>query len=334
MEPEIDAKGKETIEKIYGIMKDHERFIVTTHYNIDGDGLGSEIAVYLLLRRMGKKVEMVNQDKTPPLYRFLPCTRLIRNKPSESMEKPDVCIVVDCGNLERTGETAAFAKKSRVIVNIDHHFSNTGFGTVDFIGDRYSSTGEMVYFIAARHGRIQKKQAGALYASIITDTGKFVHSMGPCTLKVVQKLIEAGADTERIAGKIYMEKPLKSLRLLSLALSTLRCEKDIKVCWMTVDRRMYALTGTDSSDTEGFVEMINGLRESRAAFLIKDDGQIRVSLRSKGGYDVEKVARKFGGGGHKQASGCRFPGGSSLIEVAGKLLEEMRKQNGRDNNSK
>ena len=150
----------------------------------------------------------------------------------------------------------------------------------------------------------------------------------------MQKLIEAGADTEKIAGKIYMEKPLKSLRLLSLALSNLRCEKDIKVCWMTVDRRMYALTGTDSSDTEGFVEMINGLRESRAAFLIKDDGQIRVSLRSKGGYDVEKVARKFGGGGHKQASGCRFPGGSSLIEVAGKLLEEMRKQNGRDNNSK
>ena len=321
----IYVNDSSVINRICNIITVNKSFLITTHYNIDGDGLGSEIAFYLLLKTLGKKVEMVNDDKVPCMYRFLPCIKEIKTVSDIHIRKPDVSIVLDCGVLERTGKVAVLVQKTPITINIDHHFSNTGFGTVNFISDSYSSTGEMVYSILKQRYKISKKQAICLYTAILTDTGKFTYNIKPYTMSIAQQLIEIGISPEKIAEKVYMEKPLKSLNLLALVLGTLKYEKDTGVCWMTVNKEMYATTGTKEQDTEGFIEILMNIKEAKAVFLLKEENDsIKASLRSKGRYDVEKIARKFGGGGHKQASGCRLKN-VSLSIAAEKLLEEIRK---------
>lgn len=321
------------IDKIVALLHKEDKFIITTHYNIDGDGLGSEIALYILLKKLGKKVEIVNQDKTPEIYKFLPYVKDIRDTPSEYLAEPNVSIVLDCGTLKRAGKISSIVKKTPIILNIDHHFSNIGFGTINFVGVGYSSTGEMVLKILERYGELSKKQAICLYTSIITDTGSFIYNIGKNTLMSVQKLIETGISPEEISRKIYMQKPLKSVKLLTLALETLDYNLKEKVCWMYVDKKMYEATKTRAENTEGFVEMLQSIKGFKVVFLLKEDKSIKISLRSKEGYDVERVARKFGGGGHKQAAGCELKN-SSISESISKMFTEIKKYNERNNSSK
>ncbi|HNS33214.1 MAG TPA: bifunctional oligoribonuclease/PAP phosphatase NrnA [bacterium] len=333
MVPKLKVQDRAVIDKIWETISEKEKFLITSHYNIDGDGLGSEIALYILLKKSGKKVEIVNHDDVPAIYEFLPCAGEVKNISGMNIPHPDVSIVVDCGTIERTGSVETFARQAPVIVNIDHHFSNTRFGTVNFVGEDYSATGEMVYFLLEKQGMLSKDQADCLYTAILTDTGRFIYNMGCNTLAVARELIKAGALPENIARRVYMEKPLKSLRLLSLALRTLKYEKEIGVCWMKVDKKMYMDTGTTEEETEGFVEMLMSTRESKAAFLIKEGDGIKVSMRSKGLYDVEMISRKFGGGGHRMAAGCMFRD-SSITLASKKIIEALKEQNGRNNNSK
>jgi len=333
MEMQLKNHEVKTLGKIKKIILEKDNFLITSHYNLDGDAIGSELALYILLKKLGKRVEIVNHDNTPAIYEFLPCADKIKTMPGKSFLNPGASIVVDCPEIERAGKVSAFAAKAPVVINIDHHFSNKSFGSVNFTGALYSATGEMVYFLLSLFGGIMKNQAECLYAALITDTGKFIYNLGPYTMKIADNLVESGAEPEKIARKIYMEKPLKSLRLLALALKTLKYEEDTGVCWMIVGKSMYKAAGAGREDTEGFVELLISRKEARAAFLLKEEDGIRASLRSKGGYDVEKIARKFGGGGHKQASGCRFEN-IPATAAAEKILLEIRKHYGRDNHSK
>jgi len=326
---------KETllIDKIVALFNNEDNFIITSHYNIDGDGLGSEIAIYLLLKKLGKTVEIVNQDKAPEIYNFLPYINDIKNSPSKSLAEPNVSIVLDCGTLERAGEIASFVKKTSTIINIDHHFLNTCFGTINFVDAGYSSTGEMVLKVLERYDQLSKEQAICLYTSIITDTGSFIYNVGKNTLNAVQKLLDTGISPAEISGKIYMQKPLKYIELLTLSLQTLDYNLKEKIAWMYVDKKMYEATKTTAENTEGFVEMLLALKEFKTVFLLKEDKNIKVSLRSKDGYDVETVARKFGGGGHKQAAGCELEN-LSISESIKKIVAEIKKNNERNNSGK
>lgn len=331
MEMQLHPDDKKKVREIASLLKNGKSFLLTTHRNIDGDAIGSELALYAMLKKTGKEVVIINQDSTPAIYRFLPSAGKVRINDGvvKSGIKPDVSIVIDCGAADRTGKVFELVKKSGIVINVDHHFSNPGFGDINWINHRFSATGEMLYFILASDGRmITKKEAECLYTAILTDTGSFVHNIGPHTMEVVRDLVAAGALPERIAKKVYFERPLKSIKLLSLCLNNLQFDRQKKICWMKVDKNMYRRTGTKEEDTEGFIDLIVKIKEADVVFFLKESGSpekqakpagiIKASLRSKGNFDVERIAAEFGGGGHKKAAGCYFE--NTTLEQAEKTL--------------
>ncbi len=326
MKIRLNPGDEEKVREIEEVIKKGKSFLLTTHYNIDGDAIGSELALYGMLKRMGKEAVIVNQDSIPAIYKFLPYSGRAHAGIPCPLIKPDVSIVIDCGSADRTGKVFELVKKAPVIVNIDHHFSNPGFAAVNWINHRFSATGEMVYFIISSAGKmLTKKEAVCLYTAVLTDTGNFVHNMGPYTMDIAKNLIDAGAEPEKIARKVYMERPLRSIKLLALCLMNLRFDRKKKVCWMKVNKEMYRRTRTKEEDTEGFIDMLVRIKEANVVFLIKESDIVKVSLRSKGRLDVEKIAAKFGGGGHKKAAGCHFRG-VTAEQAAEKILEEIYKK--------
>jgi len=327
MEMQLYPDDREKVREILAVLERGQSFILTTHRNLDGDAIGSELALYDMLKGMGKEVVIVNQDKIPAIYRFLPYTRNIKvcDEIIESEIKPDVSIVIDCGSPERTGKVFSLIKKAEFIVNIDHHLSNSKFANINWINRKFSATGEMIYFVLSSDGRVlTKEEANCLYTAVLTDTGSFVHNISPYTMNVAHNLVAAGAEPENIAKKVYFERPLKSVKLLSLSLNSLQFDRQKKVCWMRVDKEMYRRTGTKEEDTEGFIDILIKIKETGIVFLLKEGkDKIKVSLRSKWNFDVERIAAEFGGGGHKKAAGCFFEN-ISIEQAEKKILSAIR----------
>jgi len=328
MEMQLHPDDREKVQEILSVLNREEKFLLTTHRNLDGDAIGSELALYDMLRAMGKEVVIVNQDRTPAIYRFLPYTRKVKlcGEVVDAEIKPDVSIVIDCGSPERTGKVFSLIKKAEFIINIDHHFSNSGFANINWINHRFSATGEMVYFILSFDGRtLTKKEANCLYTAVLTDTGGFVHNISQHTMNVVQNLVASGAEPEEIARKVYCERPLRSVKLLSSSLNSLQFNRQEKVCWMKVDKDMYRSTGTKEEDTEGFIDILIKIKEAGIVFLLKEGkDRIKASLRSKGNFDVERIAAEFGGGGHKKAAGCYFEN-VTIEQAEKKILAAIRR---------
>ncbi len=327
METQLHPDDRKKIREIVSVLKNGRSFLLTTHRNIDGDAIGSELALYNMLKKMGKNVLIINHDSTPAIYRFLPDAGKVRinNGVTWPGTEPDVSIVIDCGSADRTGKVFELVKKSGIVVNVDHHFSNPGFGNLNWISPLFSATGEMVYFIVtAANRKITVKEAECLYTAILTDTGNFVHNIGSHTMDVVRDLVAAGARPEHIVNKVYFERPLKSIKLLSLCLNNLQFDRRNRICWMKVDRRMFRLTGTKEEDTEGFIDILVKIKEADVVFFLKEsEGIVKASLRSRKNFDVERIAAKFGGGGHKKAAGCYLKG-VTLEEAEEKLLAALR----------
>ena len=328
MEIQLGYSDAKKVSEIVDVLEKERVFLLTTHRNIDGDGIGSELALYSALKRAGKEVIIVNQDSTPVIYRFLPYTKSVHSCTSEISINPDVAIIIDCGSIDRTGNVFKLMKKAKIIVNIDHHISNQGFANINWTNPVFSATGEMVYFLISHFNKdISKKEADCLYTAILTDTGCFIYNISPFTMGVVHDLINRGTSPEKIAKKVYLERPLRSIKLLSLALNNLQFDREKKVCWMKVTRDMYRTTRTKEEDTEGFIDLLVKIKEANIVFLIKEaHNTVKVSLRSKGRTDVERIASRFGGGGHKKAAGCYFTGLSS-DEVEQKILNEIERTN-------
>ena len=325
MELKLNHKDEKKVDEIIELIKKNKKFIITTHQNPDGDAISSELAIYTLLKRMGKEAEIINESEVPKIYKFLPDVKKVKVYKS-NRKKFDVGIILDCGSIERIGKVRKCFEKTSKIINIDHHLTNAKFGDVNWVNSSFSSCGEMVYFIFEKLSRITKKEATYLYTAILTDTCGFIHHLTPYTMEIAKRLIEKGAEPEKIARKVYLEKPLKSVRLFILSLNSLKFDRKNKVCWSKVTEEMYRKTGTDEEDTEGFVDFLTTIKEAEVVFLIKEKNNgIKVSFRSKGKFDVEELARKFGGGGHKEASGCFFEN-ESIEEVEKKVIQEISKR--------
>jgi bifunctional oligoribonuclease and PAP phosphatase NrnA len=325
MELKLADEQQKKISTIAELIKEKKTFIITSHFNIDGDALGSELAFFSLLKRLNKEVLIINQDDPPVIYKFLPYYKQAKLKKNILRRKFDVGVILDCGNGARAGESYKEIKKASVIINIDHHLTNSGFGNINWVNHQYSSTGEMVYFILKKFGAITKEEAQCIYTAILTDTGCFIHHISKYTMKIIHELIENGATPERIAEKIYMEKPLKFIRLLTLCLNNIKFDRKNKACWFKITRDMYNKTNTTEEDTEGLVDFLLTIKEAKIAFLLKEKNNgVKASLRSKGAFSVEKLARDFDGGGHRQASGCYLKN-LSLEEAEKKILEGISK---------
>ena len=305
------------IPRITDIINQNRTFLITAHERPDGDALGSELALYHMLTARGKTATVYNQDQTPGHYRFLPGTSVIVNE-LPATECFDVAFILDCSELERVGRGADQIRKIRQMINIDHHVSNGGFCEVALLDACASSTGELIYRLAESMAlTLTPEMATNLYAALLTDTGGFRYgnTTRDCLL-IAGRLVEAGARPQWISENIYESTPLAKIRLLAGVLETLSLGLNGKVGSMVVMQEALAKAGALPEYTDGFEDLPRTIMGVEASILFSEleADYYKLSLRSKRSFNVERVARKFGGGGHVNAAGCRIRGELSTVK--------------------
>jgi phosphoesterase RecJ-like protein len=317
-----------TPRQIIEVIKKHRTFIVTSHVNLEGDALGSQLALGHLIEKMGKKkVWYVDETPVPETYRFLPKQEKVSTDLSIP-RKAEILITVDCPTQERIGEVARYIGDDTLVVTIDHHISNQRFGDLNWVQPKAAATGEMIYTLYKTAGiPIDKTAAMSLYAAIATDTGQFSYSNTTAqTHHVIAELIARGVEPYFISERIYESNSLGSRRLLGKVLDTLDVVHDGKTGYVCVTRQMLQETGCTADDTDGFCNYARSLKGVEVGLLFRETEEsrkVKISFRSKGTIDVNQVAGEFGGGGHRAASGCVVDG--SLEEVKEKVLASVER---------
>lgn len=307
----------------------HERFLVTTHENADGDALGSMLATHLALTALGRDSVMAlpGPAPLPGEYRFLdlPARGLLRDVPADALER--VLVAVDCAQASRL--TDARLLDADVIVNIDHHHDNTNFGTVNLVVAAASSTAEVLADVFSELGvALTPAIAEALYTGLVTDTGRFQYSnTTPKALRLGADLVEGGADVKRVFESIYESMQFAKLKLLARALDRATLYEDGRVLISHLLRGDFAEVGAAEPYSEGIIDTLRAVEGVELAALIREpprDGNParKVSLRSATGLvDVSAIARKSDGGGHRQAAG--FSSELGIDEVAAFIVAEF-----------
>jgi len=313
------------INEIIKAINEGHNFLVTAHVRLDGDALGSELAVYLMLKGLGKEAVVYNKDRTPERYQFLPAAHNIVHNISD-IEHYDTCFILDCSDLTRVGDEAEKIRKIKKLINIDHHVSNNGFCSLKMLDAKASSTGELVFrLMQGMRFKMTKDICTNLYAAIITDTGSFRYSSTTKeTFLAAGILVGEGANPQRIAENIYESDSPARLKLLAKALSTLSLDMESRVGSMVVTHKDLLEIGAAWEHTEGFVDIprtVKGIEVS-VLYTQREENHFKLSLRSKAKVNVEKVAKKFGGGGHIHAASCWMNG--DIDTIKSQIIEAVR----------
>ncbi len=313
------------VKEILAAISQGKKFLITAHVRLDGDALGSELALYLMLKDLGKEAIIYNQDATPSHYQFLPAAEHIVHD-LEHIEKYDVGFILDCSELERVGKISSDVVKIKTLINVDHHVSNGGFCKLRLLDAKASSTGELLYRLMRKmHVKMTQDICTNLYTAILTDTGGFRYSStGQETLRAAGDLVEGGAQPQWISENIYESDPPAKLQLLSRVLETLTLDMQNKTASLVVTRKHLQETGATMEQTDGFIDIPRTVKGIDIAMLYTQmgDKQFKLSLRSKGKVNVEKIARKFGGGGHINAAACRIDG--DIEAIKSQVLEAVK----------
>jgi phosphoesterase RecJ-like protein len=292
-------------------------FVVVSHARPDGDAIGSAMAMALALEATGRQATVVTKDPVPGPYQGFPYVDRIRVVDAVT-EPADAVIVLECGDLARTG--VAGLDQTGPIVNIDHHPGNTGYGTWQWFDAGAAACGEMVAtLIDALAVDWTPAIATHLYLALSTDTGSFRY--GPVsahTFDICRRVVNAGVDTSALSRAIYESYSIGRVRLTGALLDRMTLHHDNRLAILAVDDNLLAQCGATNDDLEGLVNLPLGAREVVAVAMLKrqPDGQWRVSLRSKGAIDVRMVATQWQGGGHQNASGFTATGAEPDLRSA------------------
>ncbi len=311
------------VEKLAEMIKASKKILLSTHINPDGDGIGSGLALINKLVKMGKKVDFINRDPLPSIYNFLPGSEKVQQA-KKVTGRYDLAIVLECPELERNGGIIDYAAQVKFTVNIDHHLGNTMYGDLNIVDPKASAVGEQLYRIMRElKWEIDKDVATCIYTSIATDTGSFRYSnTSPDVHIIASELLKEGADPEYISSEVYATSEA-AVKLLNLTLSKMKVEGRIGYSYLS--KAMFKATGAQESETDGYINNIRSIRTVEIAMLFKElnKNAVKVSFRSKNGADVNFIARKFKGGGHKHAAGAviNYPLAKSIKLV----LSEVRK---------
>src|SRR5919197_5348340 len=312
------------LRQVADAIREHDRFLVSTHENPDGDALGSLLGLTLALEALRKDVAMYLWGDTPlpREYGFIPLDGLLRRLPADAGER--VLVAVDCANASRLGpDDDSLIRRAPLVVNVDHHHDNTRFGDLDLIAPRASSTGEVLRDLLGELGvELTPEIAEALYIALVTDTGRFQYTnTTPKALRLAAELVEAGADVHRIFQGVYESVQFAKLKLLARALDRAQVYEGGAIVVSYLLRTDFAEVGAAEPYSEGIIDYLRAVEGAEMAVLIREpprrDGQgptRRVSLRSSvDELDVSAIARRSGGGGHRQAAG--FSSDASVEEI-------------------
>lgn len=295
--------------------------LVASHMNPDGDAIGALLATGMALKAMNKQVRMYNESVIPAVYRFLPHVSAIEQW-IDDVTSFDTVVILDCGTIERVGIVTDHLKALPMIINIDHHVTNTRFGHLQWVDENACATAEMIYqMIKALPVTIDCAMATSIYTGILTDTGSFRFSnTNQSAFAVCAEMIARGANPYEVAKHVYGTYSLGRIKLLNLALDSLEISPNGKLSIMTLTQDMLKETRTQAEDIDGIINYARRIEDVEVAALIHElkangrrpsDGSVdfHVSLRSDGMVDVSRIAARFGGGGHAGAAGfsARMP---------------------------
>jgi phosphoesterase RecJ-like protein len=298
------------LEGICRLFRGKDRFLIACHENPEGDAIGSELALALALRKMGKTATVLNSDPVPGNLAFLPgADTVILDADGSPYE---VAVVVDCGSIDRTGRVRDELRKCPIVVDIDHHSTHDAQGDYCLVDPEAAASGILVHRILTALGlAIDRDIAVNIYVAILTDTGSFRYSNStPEAYSVAGDLVRIGVDPWEVAEKVYETQTAEKLGLLGRVLGSLELVAGGKVAAVTTFRKDLRDFSATKDHLEGFINYPRSIAgvEVAAAFREEDPGRFRVSLRSKGRVDVSAIASALGGGGHRNAAGCTVPG--------------------------
>jgi phosphoesterase RecJ-like protein len=316
-------------EKCRKIIDENKSFVITTHVNPDGDGIGGEVALANCLRKRGKQVLVINHSATPPNYAFLDQkNEILHFNPSlhaEWVRGADAIFIVDTNQLSRLRSMESDVRESKAVkICIDHHLEKDDFADLYLIDEPATATGEILYHLIQYldGDNIDEETARALYTAIMTDTGSFrFPKTDPEIHEIAAHLIRLGADPPKIFQEVYERTSINTVRLLGQALSNLKTAHDGRVAYMAITRKMFSETGTKEYQTENFIDYTMRIDGVRIGLLFNElhDG-IKISFRSKGNIAVNELAKEFGGNGHPNAAGARTVG-KKLQDIICAVLE-------------
>jgi len=301
------------LAQIRDAIRARSTFLLTSHARPDGDSIGSQVALAAALRALGKQVRMVNRDRPPSAFLALPGVADIEI--AERVEGAfDALVVLGCSDLSRPGVAGL---EGYYTINIDHHPGNAMYGAINWFDGHASACGEQVADVVDALGVPWSVEiASALYLAILTDTGGFRHShISARTFEACRRAAEAGVDAAALARVVYEQSSIGKLKLIGALLDGMEITADGRVAVMALDDPLFARTGATAEDTDGLINMPLMASEIQAVALIRAEtnGDVRVSLRSKGATDVRLVAAEFGGGGHTNASGFTRRGDAAAV---------------------
>ena len=307
-------------EEFFRLVKTKERFVICCHIHPDGDAVGSLLALGLVLKKMDKQVELICAEGVPGVYNFLEGSETI-NRNHDVNLPPQVLICVDCAEKERTAITPGIWNSAGlIIINIDHHITNTNFGHLNIVDPDAAATGEVIYRLL-RYGEvpIDSRIATALYTAIATDSGFFRYAnTSSFVLEVASQLVkEYRVEPAKVAEQVHEQKSYNSIRLLGEVLSKIQLATNGKVAWAVLDQAMLAKFPVENEETESYVNYARSIEGVEIGILFKElrPKEIKLSWRSSSAVDVSKLAGYFGGGGHARAAGCSINGPLETVVI-------------------
>jgi bifunctional oligoribonuclease and PAP phosphatase NrnA len=299
------------IDRILDEVRQNRTFCIVGHIRPDGDCVGSQLGLALALQSEGKRVVCWNEDVVPDKYRFLNRDGLFQ-KPKPG-EKFDCVIATDCASFERLGKAGKCVLHRKILINIDHHESNTRYGDINWVSAREASTGELIYrLLKVARWPITKPIADCLFTAVSTDTGSFQYpTTRPGTFHVGAELVTRGADLARICDEVYQSYPLSRIRLLKHIYNHFRLTHQNQIAYFWLRKGDFARAGSEGDQTEGLIDHIRDIAPVVVACVFEEiePELTRISLRSKSAkVNVSDIAEQFGGGGHPAAAGARISG--------------------------
>ena len=301
-------------EQLVSHIRSGSRFLLSSHQRPDGDAIGSAVGFALALQALGKQASVVMDAEPPHFLRPFPAVDQIRIAPHIS-EVMDGAIIMECSSLDRTGVSGL---ENSPVLNIDHHIGNTKYGAINWIDESAAACTEMVYTLIEALGvTMTPAIATHIYLGLLTDTGSFHFShITPRSFDIARRCVEAGADPQWIARTHYDSSTLGRVRIFGHVLNTMRLDASGRVALLTMTQQDAAMTGASYDDTDGIINFPLTVKDIQAVGFIKetDNGEWRISMRSKGEIDVGAIARVHGGGGHKNAAGCSARGPLAAVQ--------------------
>ena len=317
------------MDPIISQIKKAQHILLASHSEPDGDAISSLLALGLALGKLDKKTTLYNASPIPAVYRFLPSVeRIVRH--IKKANTYDVALILDCGDLPRIGEASTIIARIPIIINVDHHITNTGFGDIQLVDPSACSTAEIVYRLIKRlNVTIDKAIATSIYTGILTDTGSFRFSnTNQAAFAISREMAELGVEPYNVSQHVFGTYSLGRIKLLNLALDSIEISDNGKLSIMTVTRSMLAATGTHPEDVDGMINYARRIEDVKVAALIQEQrngnsdsdsqGRFHVSLRSDGSVDVAAIAGAFGGGGHVSAAGFQVE--TTLTQLKSEII--------------